>query len=168
MEFSYALCLPREAGTIPLARHLCGASLRQFGAPAHSIADIELALTEACTNVLKHGGAGSEYEISIEISADGCAIQVSDTGSGFDHGRLRAGEESATAEGGRGIQLMRALVDEVRFVSEADAGTAVHLVKHLSWPDNSVMQRLMIADGDRGRRDPRHDRTDIESEAQAG
>jgi serine/threonine-protein kinase RsbW len=167
MEFRYALCLPRDAGTVPLARHLCGASLRQLGAPPHLIADIELALTEACTNVLKHGGAANEYEISVEITADRCALRVSDTGSGFDHARLRAQEESATAEAGRGIQLMSALVDEVRFVSEADAGTAVHLVKHLTWPESSIMQRLVIAE-QQEHRSGAHDGRTLESEARAG
>ncbi|CAN5684025.1 hypothetical protein BH18ACT15_BH18ACT15_01990 [soil metagenome] len=167
MEFRYALCLPRDAGTIPVVRHLCGGGLRHLGAPAHSIADVELALTEACTNVLKHGGGDNEYEIAIEITADGCALQVSDAGSGFDHAQLRAGEESATAEGGRGIQLMRALVDEVHFVSEADAGTAVRLVKHLTWPDGSVMQRLVLAEG-RTARGVRHAPGTVESEARAG
>ena len=162
MEFSYALCLPRDAGTIPLVRHLCGASLRQLGAPPHSIADIELALTEACTNVLKHGGPGNDYEIAMEITSEGCMLQVSDTGSGFDHARLRAGEDDTAGEGGRGIQLMRALVDEVHIVSEADAGTAVHLVKRLTWPEASIMHKLAIGDG---RVTPR---TTLEREAWAG
>ena len=169
MEFSFALCLPRDAGTIPLARHLCGASLRQFGAPPHSIADIELALTEACTNVLKHGGSDHEYELLIEIGSEHCSIQVSDAGSGFDHADLRPGEESTTAEGGRGIQLMRALVDEIRFVSEADAGTAVHLVKRLSFPEGSVMHRVVVAEG-RGRAEAgmAHTEPALESEARTG
>ena len=53
-----------------------------------------------------------------------------------------AAEAEPSAEDGRGIQLMRALVDEVTFTSRPQVGTVVHLEKQLTWVDGAVIQRL--------------------------
>ena len=39
---------------------------------------------------------------------------------------------------GRGIELMRAVVDRVRFVSKPEAGTIVHLEKSVAYAEDSV------------------------------
>ena len=60
------------------------------------------------------------------------------------HSALALGlvDAEPSAEDGRGIQLMRALVDEVTFTSRPQVGTVVHLEKQLSWSEGSVLQRL--------------------------
>lgn len=46
--------------------------------------DIDMALPEACTNALNHGGPRHEYEVRLSIGQDHCTITVLDTGHGFD------------------------------------------------------------------------------------
>jgi serine/threonine-protein kinase RsbW len=46
--------LPRNDPSVPAARHLVRAAMRTIGVDADCTHDIELALTEACTNVLQH------------------------------------------------------------------------------------------------------------------
>jgi hypothetical protein len=41
------------------------------------------------------------------------------------------------------VELMRALVDNVRFESKPEAGTIVHLEKELTFQDGSVVRRLV-------------------------
>ncbi len=142
MQITLSLTLPRDAQTIPVTRHIVHHALDEVGADRDCMDDIAVAQTEACTNVVKHSGPGDEYEVRVDIDEDKCVIRVIDTGRGFDSQSLNDGGADTSAERGRGIQLMQALVDEVRFVSKPEAGTIVHLEKALSFNDDSVVHRL--------------------------
>src|SRR5947209_7537599 len=104
---SLTLCLPRDAITVPVSRHVCHAALAELGATDDVISDIEIALAEACTNVLDHAGPGEEYEVTVEVSPEVCVIRVVDTGRGFDAARLRDAAGDGGTERGRGVALMK-------------------------------------------------------------
>lgn len=107
--------------------------------------DIEVATSEACTNVLKHvENTSDQYEVQVEVGPEACSIRVVDSGDGFDSDRKtdEASDLSMTAEGGRGIFLMQALVDRLEFVSAPDNGTVVHLLKKLDLEEGSVLREL--------------------------
>ena len=143
MEIDLVLSLPRDELSIPVVRHLCVNSLRELGVTDECRSDISVALTEACTNVLVHSGPGDEYEVRVAIDDTACTIRIVDAGQGFDSANLADGlQAEPSAESGRGIQLIRALVDNVTFVSKPEAGTIVHLEKQLDFVDGSAMQRL--------------------------
>src|SRR5204863_4198495 len=114
-------------GTIPMARHIAAGAIREIGVCDDAVDDIAVALTEACTNVLKHSGPGDEYEVSLEVDGPHCIIRVVDTGRGFDSSSLDLADADISADRGRGIQLMRALVDSVKFIYNTEAGTIVRL-----------------------------------------
>ena len=145
MQITLTLSLPRDEGTIPVARHIASNAIEEIGVIEDAVHDIAVALTEACTNVLKHSGAGDEYEVSIEVAGDHCIIRVIDTGHGFDSTSLGLADADTSAEQGRGIQLMRALVDQVKFISKPEAGTIVHLEKALTFEDDSILARARTA-----------------------
>jgi serine/threonine-protein kinase RsbW len=142
VEIKLALALPREELSVPVVRRVLKASLEALGVETVVVHDIEVALTEAVTNVLDHATHGEEYEVSAGIDGDICVIEIVDRGGGFDGSRLGHGDADPTAEEGRGIQLMRALVDKVTFTSVPTVGTVVHLEKRLEWKDNSAIKRL--------------------------
>lgn len=147
MEIHFSLCLPRDEESVPVVRHICRDALGELGVARDCVGDVELAVTEACTNVLKHAaGTGDEYEVTVAIVEDDCVIRVIDSGSGFDH---EAVERDAAAEGGaesgRGVFLMAALVDNLKFTSKAEVGTVVHLEKKLQLDETSVILRLQRA-----------------------
>lgn len=144
MEVVFSLALPREEASVPVVRQLCRSSLQNIGAMPECVSDIELALTEACTNVLRHAfDSHEEYRVDIRLDDKKCSIAVIDEGRGFDHSNLAKGEEAAMGdEGGRGIQLMRALVDKVNFTSEPEQGTMVRLVKGLELKEDSILLQM--------------------------
>lgn len=128
------LTLPRDTSTVPLVRHILKYTLSEFGVLADCVADVELAVTEATANVVEHAtGEGDEYEISVQLTDDLCEIRVVDTGHGFDHESIGREAPEAASEGGRGVMLMRALVDRIRFESHPEVGTVVHLTKRLEF-----------------------------------
>lgn len=124
------LSLPRDARAIGVARHISRETLRELGVEDNCVSDIEVALTEACTNVLDHSGNGDEYDVEFTLTEHDCVIRVIDSGSGFDIEAPRVPPDEVS-ESGRGIALMQALVDRVRFESRPEDGTVVHLEKSL-------------------------------------
>ena len=90
--------------------------------------------------MLKHSGGDDEYEVRFSVEDDVCIIRVVDTGRGFDSTGLLASEPGA--ESGRGIEMMRALVDKVKLESRPEDGTVVHLEKRLEFSERSVKKRL--------------------------
>jgi serine/threonine-protein kinase RsbW len=142
VEIKLTLALPRDEVSVPVARRVLKQAMEVLGVEREVTDDIQLALTEACTNVLDHAGEADEYEISAGINGDMCVIEVTDRGAGFDASDLGHAEASTQAEGGRGIQLMRALVDRLEFSSDSKAGNVVHLEKRLRWHDDSAIKVL--------------------------
>lgn len=127
------LVLPRDSATVPLVRHILKYTLVEFGVAAACVSDVELAVTEACANVVEHAiGEDDEYEIRTSVDGEVLEIRVIDTGHGFD--ALATGDRPADdSEGGRGLLLMRALMDRIHFESKPEQGTVVHLVKKLDF-----------------------------------
>lgn len=104
--------------------------------PDH-ISDIEIALTEACTNVLKHTDcSGGFFAMLMTVQERRCTIEIVDRGRGLgDSEEVTGGEIS---ENGRGIMLMRALVDDVAFTMEPSVGMTVRLTKNLRLDHDKV------------------------------
>jgi serine/threonine-protein kinase RsbW len=143
MKLFFSLCLPPEGATVPVVRHLCGASLRNLGVEEDCVSDIELAVSEACSNVLKHAdGDEQQYEVTVKVDSRRARITVSDTGGRFDVPGRGAMVPDGGAEGGRGLLLMRHLVDELHFVTEGRDRTTLRLEKDLVLEPHSVLGRL--------------------------
>jgi serine/threonine-protein kinase RsbW len=145
MEISLSLNLPRDELSVPVARKIVDASMRTVGVEDACVDDVALALTEACTNVLKHSGPGDEYEVSVRLLDSVCSIEVCDVGRGFDFSTLESGEAHTEAERGRGVQLMKLLVDRVRFQSKPEQGSVVHLEKTLEYRDGSLLDKAITS-----------------------
>ena len=142
MEVKLTLALPRDQLSVPLARRILKGSLDSLGIDAETVSDIELALTEACTNVLDHAHGDDDYTVSAGIDGETCIIEVVDRGSGFDGSATGLLDAAPSAEDGRGIQLMRALVDRLEFKNQPTRGTVVHLEKRLTWAADSPLAKL--------------------------
>jgi serine/threonine-protein kinase RsbW len=144
VNITLALCLPREGPSVGIARHICRDALVSLGVNDGCVADIELAVTEACTNVLRHAASEShEYEVQVEIDDRSCQIRVLDAGDNF-HMTEEQVPAPVTAETGRGLFLMRAMVDELDLDHEPEAGTVVKLTKELAF-DRSPAHRGLAA-----------------------
>lgn len=143
---SLAICLPRDELSVPVIRHLVRYALDEVGVLEAISNDIEVALTEACTNVLRHSGPGDAYEVSVAIGPDSCELRVVDVGRGFDHATVQAesGTHDVNAERGRGLRLMHALVDQIELLSAPEEGTLVHLVKRLAFDESAPARRLLF------------------------
>ena len=132
-ERTVRLTIPARPEYISLCRLALAGVSRTRGLDDETVADLKLALTEACTNSIRHAypqGDGT-VEVVYDVLPDRLVIEVADTGSGFD---LLEREEAADqlTEGGLGMAIMRALADELELTRGADGrGSRLRLIKLL-------------------------------------
>jgi serine/threonine-protein kinase RsbW len=136
MEIGLRIRLPRDRISVPVARHVVRSAIEGIGVTAECADDIELALSEACSNVLLHAGAGAVYDVRVDLDDERCVLRIIDRGRGFDPGTMPDERPAPDAERGRGLPLMSSLVDRVQFVSKPEIGTVVHLEKRLVYDQN--------------------------------
>ncbi|MBA3402699.1 MAG: ATP-binding protein [Actinobacteria bacterium] len=136
------LTFPAKADYLLLARLALGGVVREMPVGPELLADLRLAVTEACGNAVRHayGDGGGSVEVAFLVSDDRLEMVVEDTGSGLElpliEQLLEPEPPAATvepADGGMGIAIIRAIVDELDVRSGADGrGTVVHMTKYLS------------------------------------
>ena len=128
------LRIPAKAEYITLGRLALTGLSRLQELPEEALADMKLALTEACSNSVRHAyrdGREGTVEIVYELDADRLAIEVMDDGPGFDYVESE-GEDRELTEGGLGIAIIRSLSDEFELGErESGGGSRLRFVKHL-------------------------------------
>jgi serine/threonine-protein kinase RsbW len=152
MRMDVSLTLPRKPVSVPLARGLVSSTLARAGVMPEIVTDIEVALTEACTNAYKHAEAGETYELRICLDDEFFAMEVVDRGPRFGSRTVQAAsvEEPDAGhhdEGGRGLGVIRALTDSVAFLDVSDDGSGrVQMQKRVTWRDQSpwLVSRLPL------------------------
>ncbi|WP_328460364.1 ATP-binding protein [Actinoplanes sp. NBC_00393] len=129
MRMSVRLNLPREVDSVPAVRRLLRCALSVLRVDRQAGADLEIALTEACANVVKHASGAENFEVHLDVGQDRCSIDVVDEGDGFDPSASTATSPSADSERGRGLFLIKALGENVRMQSSPRSGSLIHFEK---------------------------------------
>ena len=139
LPYAVTLTIPAKPEFITLGRlALTGiVRARREPLPAEVVGDLKLALTEACTNSVRHayGGGDGLVEILYELYPDRLVVEVSDQGEGFvpSFGAIDGAEEEEEelAEGGLGIAIIEALADELEITPGEGGGSRLRFVKLL-------------------------------------
>lgn len=120
--------------SVPDSRELVMDYIRRHCSDDPDEIDLMIAVQEALANAALHGckdDAGKTIQCSVEIQGPNVCIAVRDPGPGFDFKRVADPKRFGPSklEHGRGIALMRGLVDEVTFAS---GGSEVRLKKRMN------------------------------------
>jgi serine/threonine-protein kinase RsbW len=115
------LTLPANAQNVVLIRHVTAAFAARERLPETLVEDLKLAVTEACTNVVRHAYAsGAEGHVEVDIAAAPEAVHVAVTDGGLG---LRPNPASDGA--GLGLPLMAALADSIEIEPAGGSGSRV-------------------------------------------
>ncbi|MFD0469478.1 ATP-binding protein [Nonomuraea thailandensis] len=87
--------------------------MRSLNVSETCIADMLLAVSEACSNAVRHGGPANRYEVTAAIGAGQCDVRVADNGDGVP--TMPHSFPPPDTENGRGLLIMRSVVDEISF-----------------------------------------------------
>ena len=103
------LTLPARPENVAVIRHVLGAFAEALELPADLVADMRLAVTEACTNIVRHAyhdGQPGPIDVVIRPNGDHLDLIVSDQGAGI-------GPSPDLAGPGLGLPLIAALADHL-------------------------------------------------------
>jgi len=127
------LLLPARAENIAVVRHALGALGDAFAIDGQTLADIRLAVTEACTNVVVHAypaDVEGPLEMDASVQWPSLVVVVRDRGGGIS--------PRASSPGlGLGLPLIASLADSVELRRGGGDGTAVRMVFDLGEADGS-------------------------------
>jgi serine/threonine-protein kinase RsbW len=128
------LTIPAKPEYITLVRLALSGLARLHPLSEETLGDLKLAVTEACSNSVRHGygdaGEGT-VEIVYELRPDRLVVEVADDGPGFDAQGDRS-DESNLEEGGLGIAIIKALSDEFEAGRRSNGrGSRLRFVKFL-------------------------------------
>jgi serine/threonine-protein kinase RsbW len=129
------LTIPAKAEYITLGRLALTAISRVRPLSDETLSDLKLALTEACTNSVRHAyneGRGGTVEIVYQLEPDRLVVEVADDGSGFEPSETPGTENGDLSEGGLGIAIIRAVADEVEIGERESGGSRLRFVKFLT------------------------------------
>jgi serine/threonine-protein kinase RsbW len=141
MSIWWSLQLRREAASVPLARRLLVGAMDTAGVDADISHELSLALTEACANAVQHGGdvRSPYYRVTAAIDGDMCRIEVTDSGPGFPAREALPPPPGVHLEHGRGLRLIEALADRVRYDNQPGSGAVISFDKILKWRDDALL-----------------------------
>ena len=118
-------------------REFVAQNARDLGMDEQGVYELQLAVDEACTNIIRHGydGQDGEIEILIELSEGGLRLTMRDWGPAFDPQAVPTPDVTASLEerclGGLGLFLMRQVTDNLWFEFDAEEGNTLTMVKRL-------------------------------------
>jgi serine/threonine-protein kinase RsbW len=113
------LTLPARPENVAVVRHMLGAFAEALRLPPDLVEDMRLAVTEACTNVVRHayqGGDPGPIDVVIRPNGDRLDLIVTDHGNGM-------GPSADVAGPGLGLPLITALADSVEFQHAPSRGS---------------------------------------------
>jgi serine/threonine-protein kinase RsbW len=121
-ESDIRLTVPARAENVVVVRHVVTALAESLAFPPKLIEDIRLAVTEACTNVVRHAYVGTEGPLDVCVAphTDGMTVVVSDRGRGL--------QPNPASEGpGLGLPLIAALAHTLDIEHAPDAGSRLSM-----------------------------------------
>lgn len=130
------LDIPAKPEYVSLGRLALAGLLRSRGYSEDAVADLKLALTEACSNSVRHAydHDGGQVHLEFTVHDDRVTLLIRDEGDGFHENDVDCAEcrhipELGLSEGGMGISIIRAVVDDFDLRKPEEGGTVLLLTK---------------------------------------
>ena len=138
IERKFMLQVPSSTENLALIREFVSSAAQQAGFDEKDVAKLELAVDEACANVIEPAyghDVSKEVIVRARLDDETLSIDIEDTGKGFDPKSVNQEELdqliSKRKTGGLGMRLMKTLMDEVHYEIEPGKKNALHMVKRL-------------------------------------
>ena len=94
------------------------------------IEDLKVAVSEACTNAIKHS-SDDRFTIIYTMIENGLTIEIIDNGNGYDTSSINEPDIENLKESGMGLFIIEAIMDEVSIESQEGKGTSIKMTKYL-------------------------------------
>lgn len=130
--------IPGSIEYLPLVDTVCQAFCGWAGIDSEVADQIAVAAVEGATNAVVHGSKcqrSKKVRVLFEKTRSGIIVSVADEGEGFDPDRVPDPTEDANVmkESGRGIFIMKQVMDRVEFEQPDTGGTLVRMAKQIDF-----------------------------------
>jgi serine/threonine-protein kinase RsbW len=128
----WTLTISSDLRLLPMARAFVEAVCQVAGFDEKATGAIVTATDEATNNVMRHAHRGqpdAPLQIQCFFRSDGLEILLIDQGAPFDLAAVPKLDPSEERVGGRGVFLMRALMDELSCQPRGERGNMLRMVK---------------------------------------
>lgn len=119
MEDRFELEIESKLENLAVIADFIADSMREFGLADPKIFEIQMAVDEACTNIINYGYTVGMINISCWRRDEDVIVVIKDRGKPFDPTSVPPPDLDASLEkrkiGGLGVYFMKTLVDEVRY-----------------------------------------------------
>ena len=132
MSIQIVMMLPPKAASVSLARHSLGEALTIPGVAPDCIHEAQVALSEACSNFLRHVRPDQSFEVLINVGDVELTVHILESDTGRQGVRKLANWPDIHVDRDHGLALMTAFADHASFESESGRGS-VRLKKRLRW-----------------------------------
>lgn len=136
IERKFTLQVPSSTENLALIREFVTSVGRQATLSDEEINKLELAVDEACANVIEHAyGHDITKDVSVRATFDDEKLKISviDEGRGFDPSKVNQKSVDELVQerrsGGLGIRLIKTLMDEVSYEIEPGLKNELHMTK---------------------------------------
>jgi serine/threonine-protein kinase RsbW len=131
-----ALRIPPRAEYLVFCRLVLSGIARAREIDQEVLGDLKLAVTEACSNSIRHAyrdGAAGDVDLRYEVGSDYIAVEVVDGGRGFEVAPAGPPASEDPPEAGMGLAIIRAVVDDLELgTAPGGHGSRVRFTKYLS------------------------------------
>ena len=138
LERRFTLQVPSSTENLAMIREFVSGVGGQAGFGESEIGKLELAVDEACANVIEHAyGHDLSKDVTVRASFDSDALRIAviDEGQGFDPGSVTDSELEELVQqrksGGLGMRLIRTLMDEVQYEIGPGQKNELHMLKKI-------------------------------------
>ena len=118
--------------------HFIADTMEGLGADQETIYKVQLAVDEACTNIVQHAysGRGGRIRLICAIVDDEFIIKIRDKGRPFDPNSVPVPDLGADLDkrkiGGLGIYFMKKMMDEISYKFDVESGNELTMRKRLT------------------------------------
>ncbi len=133
----WSLTLPSDLRQVALARAFLEAVCEVCGLDRGSTDAIVLAVHEAINNIIRHAHQNrpeAQLQVQCFLGPDGLEVRLLDEGAPFDLASVPHLDPAELRVGGRGVFLMRRLMDELSCQPRGDRGNTLRMLKRCSAP----------------------------------
>jgi len=135
----YQLKIPSQSDNLAIIRDVVAKVASRVGFDTDEASKIELAVDEACTNVIKHAytnNSNQMIEVLIKVDKKKLIIIVADKGKGFNPDKIKLPDLNESIKegrkGGLGLCLIKTLMDKVEFEIKPGSKNQVKMIKYIS------------------------------------
>lgn len=122
--------VPANPEYVGIIRLTVSGIANKIGFNIDDIEDIKVAVSEACTNAIKHS-LDDKFNIEFTTLENGISINIQDKGKGYDTDAIGEPDLQNPRESGLGLFIIKALMDELEINSEENKGTNIKMIKYL-------------------------------------